>query len=247
MKKLIAGLLLFVSFSLRAQTVDDLTFITEEYAPLNFQKDGKVQGVAVDALTEIFKLIGSKKTAGDIKLWPWARGYETALKEKNTALFAMTRTEARENLFKWVGPIMPSRIVLIAKKARGINIKAPEDINKSNYKIGVVREDIGEQALLTLGIKRERINETNSGFNAAKMLQSDRIDMWAYGDAVALWNLKELGYKTSDYEEVYVLKESQQYYAFHKDTDEKVIAQLQAALDQLKTSGKLNAIIKKYR
>jgi polar amino acid transport system substrate-binding protein len=61
-------------------------------------------------------IAGAKKSRADIKIWPWARGYETALKEKNTVLFSTTRTEARENLFKWVGPIMPSRIVLVAKK-----------------------------------------------------------------------------------------------------------------------------------
>ena len=99
-----------------AQTVDDLTFITEDYPPFNFERDGKRQGIAVDALAEMLALAGARKTRADIKVWPWARGYETALKEKNTVLFSTTRTEAREGLFKWVGPIMPSRIVLVAKK-----------------------------------------------------------------------------------------------------------------------------------
>ena len=32
-----------------AQSLDDLTFITEEFPPFNFERDGKRQGIAVDA------------------------------------------------------------------------------------------------------------------------------------------------------------------------------------------------------
>lgn len=247
MNKLIAILLLAFSSSLFAQSVDDLVFITEEYAPLNFEKNGKIQGIAVDAMVEMLKVTGSKKSRSDIKLWPWARGYDTIQKEKNTCLFAMTRTEAREKLFKWVGPIVPSKIVLVAKKSKGIKVKSIDELNKSALKVAVVREDIGEQMLVKQGLNQDKINHTNSGINAAKMLQADRVDLWAYGDSVAFWNLKELGFPTKDYEEVYTLTESQQYYAFNKDTDDKVIAQLQSALDQLKAKGKLSEIVASYQ
>ena len=40
----------------------------------------------------------------------------------NTALFSMTRTAKRENLFKWVGPLAEKRFAIYAKK--GTNIKA---------------------------------------------------------------------------------------------------------------------------
>jgi polar amino acid transport system substrate-binding protein len=247
MKKLFALLLLMFSLPLFAQSVDDLTFVTEEYAPYNFEKNGKVQGISVDTLVEMLKIAGSKKVREDIKVWPWARAYDTTLKEKNMVLFSTNRTEAREKLFKWVGPIVPSRIVLMAKKSKGIKIPAIEDVNKSNYKIGAVREDVGEQTLLKLGVKADKIQQNNSGLNVAKMLQSDRIDMWAYGEDVALWNLKELGFPTKDYEPVYTLMESKLYYAFNKDTDDKAIAKLQAALDQLKASGKFKQIMAAYQ
>lgn len=248
--KLALSLLLLISFSspILAQSVDDLVFITENYPPLNFEKEGKVQGIAVDLMVEMLALAGAKKTRADIKVQPWARGYDTAQNQKNTVLFAMTRTTARENLFKWVGPIMPSRIVLVAKKSRAIKVKAIEDLNQSTYKIGTVREDVGEQLLLAAGTKKERIAQTNSGLSLAKMLNADRIDMSAYGAEMILWDIKESGYATADYEELYTFPGSQQqYFAFHKDTDDKVIGILQTALDQLKTKGKFNEILARYR
>jgi ABC-type amino acid transport substrate-binding protein len=80
------------------------------------------------------------------------------------------------------------------------------------------------------------------------MLQANRIDLWAYGAPVIMWNLKELGYPTSDYEEVLTLTESQHYYfAVNKNTDDAIVARLQAALEQVKASGKFSEIVARYR
>jgi polar amino acid transport system substrate-binding protein len=248
-RPLLAGLAFAVaSVPAIAQSLDELVFITEDYPPFNFERDGKRHGIAVDVLEEMLALAGAKKTRADIKVWPWARGYETALKEKNTVLFSTTRTEARERLFKWVGPIMPSRIVLVAKKAREIRLRSVEDLNQASYKIGVVREDIGGLLLANAGIGKERTVQANSGVSVAKMLHAGRVDMWAYGAPVIMWNLKELGYPTDEYEEVFTLTESQQYYyAVNKDTDDRLVEKLQAALKQVKAKGRFNAIAARYR
>lgn len=245
---LVAAALAFPLVSAHSQSVDDLTFITEDYPPFNFERDGKRQGIAVDLLVEMLAQAGSKKTRADIKVWPWARGYETAQKEKNTVLFSTTRTDAREHLFKWVGPIMPSRIVLVARKNAGIRLASAADVNKRNLKVGVVREDIGGQLLARSGVDKDRMVLANSGLSVAKMLQANRIDLWAYGAPVIMWNLKELGYPTNDYEEVLTLTESQHYYfAVNKNTDDAVVVRLQAALEQVKASGKFSEIVTRYR
>lgn len=247
--RLLAGVAtLLACLPAAAQSVDDLIFITEDYPPFNFERDGRRLGVAIDVLEEMLAQAGSKKTRADIRVWPWARGYETALKEKNTVLFSTARTEAREHLFKWVGPIMPSRIVLVAKKQRAILIKSVDDLKQSSYRIGVVREDIGGQLLANLGVNKDRTVQANSGVSVAKMLQADRVDIWAYGAPVIMWNLKELGYPADAYEEVFTLTESQHYYyAINKDTDDKLVEKLQSALEQVKAKGRFNAIIARYR
>ena len=244
LRKLLIILILISSTSLAAQTLDDLVFLTEEYAPLNYEEDGKLQGISVEVLAEMFRLVDAQKTVKDIKLWPWARGYRTVLNQKNTVLFSMVRTEARENLFKWVGPIVPSHVVIIAKKGRGIEINTPEDIG--NYKVGVVREDVGEQLLVELGVRKETLFQTVSGISTAEMLHEDRIDMWAYEEIVATWNIRSIGGNPRDYEVIYSLKKSDYFFSFHRDTDDKIIARFQEALDELKRDGKFEEIVNKY-
>ncbi len=78
----------------------------------------------------------------DIHLVPWARGYRFTLDKSNTALFTMSKTQPRENLFKWVGPIFNSTHVLIAKKSKHFNFSS---LGQAFYqKVATVEGDISE-------------------------------------------------------------------------------------------------------
>ncbi len=237
---------LSASTSLFAQTVEDLIFITEEYPPFNFAVDGKELGIATDTLLEMVKLVGAHQTREDIGSFQWARGYNAALKIKNVLLFSTTRTAAREKLFKWVGPIIRSEIVLFARKDRNLSLNSLDEINLKKLRVGVVLNDVGEQTLLELGVKRKQIYRYNKGLHLAEMLQKGRIDLLAYGKLVTLWNLKTLGFKPDEYEAIYSLKQAEYYYALNKKTDDRIVSQLQTALDQLKESGAFDRIVNHY-
>ncbi len=229
------------------QTVDDLIIMTENYPPYNFEKEGKLKGISVDLIASILKRVGSKQTVEDIRLLPWARGYLLVLNQKNTSLFSTTRTAEREELFKWVGPITTTTIGLIALKERGIKISSLDDLE--NYKVGVVRSDIGEQLLVNAGVPLQELDQIG-GLDVISTsitkLTKGRIDMWSYETNVALWEIKAEGLSVDDYEIVHVLKEGELFFAFHKDTPEELLQQLQSALDALKADGTYQTIIDKY-
>ncbi len=184
-------------------------------------------------MLRIFKQAKSSKRLSDIRVVPWARAYKLAQAKKNTVLFSMTRTKSREDMFKWVGPIFPTTIGIIAKKGLKAEISSFEDLKR--YRLGAIREDIGELLLKKGGFDAKKIQLTNSSANTAKMLASGRIDMWAYETQVALWNLREAGENLDDYEVVHKLEESMLYIAIQKDTDDAVVARMQEALDAVKS------------
>ena len=214
----------------KADPLGDLTFITENYAPYNYAKDGEVQGTTIDLLLRIFEQAGTSRDLDDIEVMNWARGYQLAQDTENTVLFSTTRTKTREDMFKWVGPISPTRIVIIGKKDSGISVSGIEDLNR--YRIGAVRADIGELLILNGGVREENVDRTNSSSITAKMLIADRIDLWAYEESVARFNLREQGADPEDYEVLLELEKSHLYFAIQKDTDDALIARLQAALDK---------------
>lgn len=226
-----------------AQSIDDLSFYTDDYPPYNFIEDNEVKGISIDLLLEIFRVSGSRSGIEDIQLVPWARGYLYALERENILLFAMTRTPERENLFHWVGPIASSNMVLIAKKAKNIQIDSLEDIRA--YSLGAVRDDIGEVLLRRLLGPEVTINLTNRGINTALQLSVDRIDLWSYEENVAFWVLDEAGLNPGDYEIVYSIEEGSEWYAVSKSTNPLIAEQMQEALDRIDESTR-NRIITAY-
>ena len=237
-------LLFLVSASAVATSVDDIVFITEQYPPYNFEQDNKLQGTAVDTLTLMLQRVGSRQTREDIQLLPWARGYKRALSEPNTCLFTTTRTEEREELFKWVGPLRAAKDVLIARKDRNIKIDSLEDIKK--YKIGTIRDDIAELYLINAGISVDNMESVAETILNIKKLNRGRIDLWAYGEDGAMWELKANGFNPVEYESVRVIGSKDIYFAFNKDTPDAVIQTLQAALDSLKNDGEYQKILDRY-
>lgn len=230
-----------------AQTVDDLVLMTENYPPFNFEKDGKLQGIAIDLMVLMLNKVGSRQTREDIRLLPWARGYRLTLNQKNTSLFATTRTPEREELFKWVGPITTTTIGLTARKDKGIKVSSVADLE--NYHVGVVHSDIGEQLLVNAGIdlkKLDRVGGTDATSTSITKLNKGRIDIWSYETNVARWEIKAAGLNADEYEVVYVLKEAELYFAFHQDTPDGPLQQLQRALDALKAEGTYQAIVDGY-
>ncbi len=240
--KIIVGLL-FLSISLFG--IDKIEMYTENWAPYNFKKDGKVTGIAIDILAKMLKNVKSSQTVADVKLTSWARAYSIAQKKKNAVVFTTTRTEKREKMFKWVGPIDVNQVVAIAPKSKSIKISSATDLNK--YKVGAIFKDVGESVLKSSGIKKI---QSTKGLNARdlslKKLMAGKIDIFSISKSLVV-DVPSIGFKKDDYEVVYVLNESSLSYAFNKDTDDALIAKFQKALDALKADGTVDKLNKKYK
>lgn len=216
----------------QAASAKDLTYITEQFPPYNFEKDGRLQGISVDLLNIVWERLGANLNSSSIKLLPWTEGYQKALSEPDTVLFSTARLPQREQLFKWAGPIGPIRNVLLADRNSDISIESADDLKK--YRIAAIKDDSAVQMLIDKGVKKEDlVLETDPG-SIIEMLQNGSIEAWAYGDAAALWLIQESGADVSDFRVVYVLGEIDYYYAFNKETPDSVVQSFQSALDYVK-------------
>ena len=134
---------------------ESLDFITEELPPYNYTESGIARGIAVDILLEAAAGAGLPIARRDIRSLPWARGYQMVKKGPGVLLFSMARTDERGPQFKWVGPIMANRIVLLARKDRQLQITQPADL--SAYRIGVIAIGAAVAIGLTLWLRFSRI------------------------------------------------------------------------------------------
>jgi len=254
MKKLItiALIVLFSSSMATAQSLESITWVTEEYPPYNFMENGVVKGIAVDTLVEIWKRLGLKKTRKDIKVVPWARGVKMVKTKPGTCLFATTITSERKDIMGWkfVFPIPliddePENHV-IARKSKKAVFNSAEELKNFSGKFGVVRGDIGESLLMEAGVNSVKFDKTANPLSLIKKLDKGRYDAISYSFATAKAKMAEIGVDPNLYEIVYEFPPKPMGYAFYHSTDEAILKKIQKALDELHSDGTAERIRHKY-
>ena len=234
MKKLMIILILSGIVIMPVLAQQQFTIMAEALPPFNFEQAGMVRGISADLLVMLMEKAGNPIDQSAIKIVPWARGYNAVQKEPGTILFSMARTEQREPLFQWVGPITDLTLGLMAPKAKQIVLNSLEDANA--YKIGTVRDGAPEQLAINGGVDEKSLDRISDPVLNVKKLQAGRIDMFAFNVPTTQYLMIDMGINPSDYEVVYTLKQTALYFAFHKDTDVDLITQLNAALEELHTA-----------
>ena len=219
--------------------------MTEVFPPFQIVHEGELTG---GISTEIVRLI--QKEVGDnskIKVYPWSRAIKILEHKKNTALFSTLKTKARENKFKWVGPLAKMQLVFSKKTGSKISIKSIEDAKKVR-KIGVTNEVANYDILKSMGFKNLDVIKSGVDEKNIKKLIKGRIDLWPALKSAGLYNAKIQGYagEIEPIDDV-VIFEGDLYIAFNKNTDDKIIAKWQKALDKLIANKTVQKIINKYR
>jgi len=116
----------------------------------------------------------------------------------------------------------------------------------SALRIGVVRDDIGDQLIRKFALSDESIAKKDTLKQLSHYFVRGRVDAIAYATSVFSYSLKNAGQDPALYEEAFVLKEGQLGYAFHNSTSPEVLAPLQKAIDGLRADGTIDKIIASY-
>jgi len=240
MKNLIVATASIFLFSAQPLFSAELTILTENLPPLNYVKDGELVGPSIEIVKEIQRRVGSRDK---IKVYPWARAYKMALKDENVVLFGTTHTKARENKFKWVGPLATKRDILVAKKGSGIEINNLDDAKKVS-RIGTLRDDTRELLLKRHGFTNlEPVSDEQ--LNAQKLVLG-RIDLWAY-KIPGLRTVCELaGVDHNELIEVYHLREIDVSIAFSKKTSDSIVQKWKKAFDEMLADGTIMQIRRRW-
>ena len=128
------------------EAINSTICLTENYPPWNYEEEGDLSGVSVDLLEALFGKMGVNLSVKDIILKNWTEAYQQVLDEKGTMLFSTARIPEREDKFKWVGPIVAEKNIIVALASNSIALAALTDLN--SYSIGVIR-DYAEASILS--------------------------------------------------------------------------------------------------
>jgi len=219
---------------------DTLKFLSANLPPFGSLKNGKPVGFAVEIIHEIMQRLGRADT---IEFDDWKVVYERVLTESGTVLMPPSRTPERENLFKWVGPLVPEKIVLFARKDSGLVINSLEDAKKVGG-IATVTGYASEKLLKQKGFTN--LVSQRSPTQGPDALKFGRADLWLNSNITMKQTALAANVDPDLLEPVFVVKEIPSYLAFSKSVPDEVVNQWQASLDDMKRDGSWERIVSNW-
>jgi polar amino acid transport system substrate-binding protein len=208
-----------------------LRIITEDNPPFNFTDEG---GTVTGQSTEIVKLL-AKKVGADVNIekMPWSDGYGLAQKDPNVMLYSTVRTQSRESMFKWVGPIGFDDDWFYSKRGLDIKIASLDDAKKAKS-IAVYKNDRNQLYLSENGFTNLDISEND--MQCVKKLADGKVELWLGPSSGFHFMAYRAGVNPAELQPVSYVKRSEYYLAFNKNTPDAVIKAWQDALDGMKKS-----------
>jgi polar amino acid transport system substrate-binding protein len=229
-------------FAISAVAHSETIKAVTETTPYTFLKGDRVVGTATEVVEKTLQAAGL--TDYQVKLYPWARAYDMALKEPGVLIYLIARTPVREQQFQWAGEIMKIQYHLYRLRERGdIHVKTLADAK--NYTVGVMRDDVRQQYLQTKGFYRLAVSsQWIDNFNKLVKRQVDLVPL-TEDDANSL--CKQANFDCAGLERVLTLDEASTglYMAFSTSTDANIVQKTRAAFDKLKADGTVRRIMEK--
>lgn len=222
--------------------IPHLEFVTEEFPPLNFNnKNGQADGFGSELVREIQR---RNNLNAPLTVLPWARAYKMALSQPNVGLYCTVRSDEREKLFQWIGPIGYVTSVLYATADSELHPATLVDA-KAAHNIIALREGFNAQLLRRLGFTNLLFATNNT--DAVRLLLSG-------GDKALLLissmtipeTLAKLGLPGNAIKPLLVVTKKQLYIAFSLDTSPDLIKRFQDTLNDMKRDGSFAAIHGKW-
>lgn len=209
-----------------------ITFLTEEYPPLNTAANGTIEGIGPDLLRAVFGQINMTLRDDQLRLMTWPDAYRTAFEKNDTAVFSTARTPDRENLFRWAGPIARLQYAVLADPNR----MADAGDNLARYRIATVRDDTAATYLRDAGVPDASILYETEPAGLAEAVRDGRADAIAYPLITARALLERAGLDPDRFSVVRTLGERDMYLAFNRNASPITVDAVNMSIAELKTS-----------
>jgi polar amino acid transport system substrate-binding protein len=218
-----------------------ILMFTEENPPQNYRDlEGTVTGSSMEMVQE---MMSKTSLAGPIEMTSWTNAYNQILLVPNSMAFSTLRSEDRENLFHWVGPICKKRYCFYVQASSDYHI---QNINDAFHmrSVGTVTGWGSEKELLDLGFTN--VVTWSTPQEVFEKLMDGDITCAVFNDIAMNILCAQTGHPPKDYRKEATLSEGQTYVAFSKDTDAKYITSWENAYNTMVSTGKFSIIWKKW-
>jgi len=214
--------------------------VTEEYPPITFMQEGRPGGFVTDIVRQI---VADLELEDRVHLTSWNNAYNMALLHPNVALFSAERTDERESLFHWVGPVGRNSAILYGRSGTELQIDSLNDARQVGA-LATTTNWFTEQYLQRQDF--DNLRSSPDPADSVRRLMNAEVDLAIFTDLTVSEIVAAAGYSMDDLQPLYVVSETDFYIALSGQTDPEVVAQWQSALETLKADGRFERIYRSY-
>jgi polar amino acid transport system substrate-binding protein len=216
--------------------------VTEEWAPYNYQENNQLTGMTTEIVRAIMTLTGDDF---EMVLLPSMRASLALKNRPRTIMYSMFRTPEREPLYKWVGPIVEESIHPY-QLANAPPINSLEQLLRA-AQITTRHAGLLPDMLQSLGFTNLNKSATEN-LQLYRMLLAGRTSIIIGDtDAGVTYYSRQLNIAPGTLRQIPIeLYRSSLYIAFSQDSDDNLVAAWASALEQLRQSGELQRIQRRY-
>jgi len=167
---------------------------------------------------------------------PWSRAQLLAQSEANVLIYAMLRTEQREDLYEWIGVLYPAELYLYALKGKLDD--PPETLEEaSQFRIGLARRSAADNLFTSLGFTK--LVYAGNPTRSPILLERGRVDLWPMTRQEALGITRDYGLDDDALIPLVKLEaiSSETNLVISKRTDPLIIERLRSAYGRLVEDG----------
>lgn len=241
---ILCGFAVSFSAATTAAPSERLTLFTEHFPPYSFMLNGEIRGINADIVREACFIA---KLECELISLPWLRAFEQAQHHQYAGLFPTVRTPKRVNLFQWVGPLASSKAFLYRLKSRPeVNPTSLEDAKR--FGIAVARGDVYEEYFMAQGFSHGiNLLDFATKSEPVPLFLKGKVDLMVGSDLVMPDWLASHQQPSDIAEPVLDISMiGNNFLALNQQMPEHITQQLQQAIDELKRTGRFQAIIARY-
>ncbi|AXP03932.1 MULTISPECIES: ABC transporter substrate-binding protein [Pseudomonas] len=221
---------------------EEYQVVTEEWAPYNYQENNQLTGMTTEIVRAIMTLTGSDF---EVLLQPSMRATQILKHRPKTIMYSLFRTPEREPLYKWVGPIVEESI----HPYQLANTPPVNSLEQLLHAPQITTRHAGlvPQMLQSLGFNNLDKSATESKLLYRMLLAGRTGIIIGDTDAGVAYYSRQLNIAPGTLRRIPIeLYRSSLYIAFSPDSEDEVVAAWSRALEQLRRSGELERIQRRY-
>ncbi len=179
---LLLGIAFLAILPFQAKSADVVRLGAFNYPPFYHEENGKIDGIAVDLVHELFGRMHMKTS---LTMYPLTRALKYAKEGRLDGVMILIKTKERASYLEYTAPVMTVRGLIWSKADNGgcgVDFNRLEDLK--SYKIGVTLGYSYGQAMDDL-LKTMRVEAVASDYLNYKKLLANRIDIFPGNEIVA--------------------------------------------------------------